>query len=571
VAFGEAGNAFDFDLLGTLSIAPVTTAPDSTTLFASIADAKIVSREPGGQTELDKIAAELRSAGCFLTLAGGRIVGYRWPRGMSATAANVYRSIGAGLQFARAANGSQRYTAEEYDGTGRYVAEYAADAEQGVWHKRKLKYVDLLTIKGTSTDSPLRIVPAVVSSQGTVALSPEGRPEIIAAEDEVDVKGAQAPVHARTVFSLRGEPGAPRRQAARDWNALVASTQPVAADEAYDTGTLLKALDKARINGMTFAEVLARLDQLAKGRGSATAQGPINGKALSPDQQATGEHSVQEDQRLFEALAAIYRQDPQAIGLAMSKIRARSPIANVLVDAMGAAGTPAAQTALVELMNSKSLDAPTRARAGTTLARTSNPEDASIDALKALLVDHPFKAKALFGLGTYSRRLRDAGHAEQARELGEFLVARLPSANSEHAVLTVLRAIANSGYAGALPHLTRYLGDERPLVRGTALRALQSMRDPKVDGILASGLTSDPSGDVRVSALDAAKNRDPSDAMAQALAAVAASEPDTHVRYRAVELMGDWLTRRPDLRPTLEQIAQNDEEPRVRLLARNAL
>src|SRR5215471_3635992 len=198
VAFGEAGNAFDFDLLGTLSIAPVTAAAESTTLFASIPDAKIVSREPSGQTELDKIATELRGAGCFLTLAGGRIVGYRWPRGMSATAANVYRSIGAGLQFARAANGSQRYTAEEYDGTGRYSAEYAADAEQGVWHKRKLKYVDLLTVKGTSTDSPLRIVPAVVSSQGTVALSPEGRPEIIAAEDEVDVKGAQAPVHART-------------------------------------------------------------------------------------------------------------------------------------------------------------------------------------------------------------------------------------------------------------------------------------------------------------------------------------------------------------------------------------
>ncbi len=51
----------------------------------------------------------------------------------------------------------------------------------------------------------------------------------------------------------------------------------------------------------------------------------------------------------------------------------------------------------------------------------------------------------------------------------------------------------------------------------------------------------------------------------------ATAATDAHVRYRAVELMTQWLPRRPDFRVTLEHVAESDEEERIRERARAAL
>jgi HEAT repeat protein len=116
-----------------------------------------------------------------------------------------------------------------------------------------------------------------------------------------------------------------------------------------------------------------------------------------------------------------------------------------------------------------------------------------------------------------------------------------------------------------------YLGDDHDVVRSAAVRALQSMRDPQVDGILATRLREDGSSDVRISALDAAQVRDPSSVLAEAVASAGTEAADAHVRFRAVELMIRWLPQRPALRSTLESVAKNDAELRVRSRAQAAL
>jgi hypothetical protein len=50
---------------------------------------------------------------------------------------------------------------------------------------------------------------------------------------------------------------------------------------------------------------------------------------------------------------------------------------------------------------------------------------------------------------------------------------------------------------------------------------------------------------------------------------MAAGEP--RVRYHAVEVLAAWSRRRVDVRSTLERVAKNDTEPRVRDLAQGAL
>jgi len=138
VAFDEAGNGFDFDVIGNLELEPVVVTAESATLHASLPDARIVSRNPGAQAELDKLAAELRGAGAFFVQSGGRTGDLRVPASMSQMAASTYRQAAVALQFARAKDGAKRYTAEEFDTTGQYIAEYALGAD-GTWQKKKLR------------------------------------------------------------------------------------------------------------------------------------------------------------------------------------------------------------------------------------------------------------------------------------------------------------------------------------------------------------------------------------------------------------------------------------------------
>jgi hypothetical protein len=97
------------------------------------------------------------------------------------------------------------------------------------------------------------------------------------------------------------------------------------------------------------------------------------------------------------------------------------------------------------------------------------------------------------------------------------------------------------------------------------------MRDPRIDGIIAERLTDDSSAQVRISAIEAAKVREPTDPLVSALVDAGMHGDDAHLRYRAVELMADWLKKRPDLRATLDLVAKNDAEEKVRERAKRAL
>ena len=137
--------------------------------------------------------------------------------------------------------------------------------------------------------------------------------------------------------------------------------------------------------------------------------------------------------------------------------------------------------------------------------------------------------------------------------------------------MTVLRAIANSGYAEALPKVIPYLTDDREQIRVDAVRALQSIRDPRVDELVIARLQDDSSSSVQMSAIAAAQLRDPSDTLVRGLETAGISATDPHVRHRAVEVMIHWLVRRPDLRSSLEKVARDDKEPLIRERAKTVL
>ncbi len=179
-----------------------------------------------------------------------------------------------------------------------------------------------------------------------------------------------------------------------------------------------------------------------------------------------------------------------------------------------------------------------------------------------LLLD-PYNERAIYALGSYARLFRNEGDTRTATALGEELVAKLLAATGRTATVVSLRGIANSGYDGALGHLRPFLFSSDEGVRGTATRALQSMRAPRVDELIATKITTDKSPIVQIAALDAANVRSPNDTLVAAvLKAAVDSEP--RVRFRSVDVIDRWLPVRPELSRTLATVAQADAEPRVR-------
>lgn len=566
VDFSGAGSNFDFDIVGTLEVVPATIAAGSGTFQARIPDARIVSRIAGSQDELDKLAAEIRSPGAVFELTGGRAAALYVPTGTSQMAASTYRHVASALQFARSRDGSTRYVAEEHDTTGTYLAEYSAGTQENAWQKRKARYVAILGAGALPPEVQKRVIPEIVASRGEVRLSADGRPLSVRLSDELTLKGAQVPLASNAHIELDAlEERA--SVAPVDVAALVAKGTRYRADEPILDPHASEALDIAKTAGLDFDKIAVLLERAATEKKKAH---PIDPTAPSAQVSKT-EQEVQGEAHLFHAMAAIFRNEKGATAKAVARVQAGSPAVDTFVDALGDASTPEAHRALAKILSTATVDGDVVSRVILSLARTPRPTVEASDALKAVLKQRPFAAGALYGLGTHARLYRDQGKPKEAAELGEFLAARFKRDNGPMTNTILLRAIANSGYIGALPRVLPFLKDKDEEIRGTAVRALQSMRGQRVDDMIAARLKDDDSAEVRMAAIEAAKVREPTEPVVAALIDAGTHGASPHVRYRAVELMGDWLKKRPELRATLDLVAKNDEEEKIRDKAKAAL
>jgi hypothetical protein len=573
IALANGPKAYDFDLTGKVGLIPVKVTPESVTLHISIPDAAAVSRIPESQSEFDKVTKEMRETGAYFTLTAGRLAELFVPPGQGPMVSTTYRQVASAIQFARPKDESKSYTTHEYDTSGRYVAKYERSPDGRGWLKRKEKYGEFLGAKSAPSDRPIPMVPGVVS-RNEMRLLASGRPESVTLNESVTLEGTQMPLSSTLAIELvaLGESAAPPNHS--DLVALLDRAHRVAADEPIGIAPSAEALDAARIGELDFEEILARLEQVANETApqpDLDAEPKTDEATPTEAERAEQETQVKEDSRLFLALSALLRQKPETVGKVTKAIRAKSAASFALCDALASSSTPEAQKALVGLIDEKGLDPKLRGRVINALTRTPIPTDGSIAALKALIKEDAFNRRAIYGLGSFSRRLRDGGKTKQAKEIGEFLLARLALAKVPMHQVTVLRGIANSGHTAALPKLTPYVSSDQAKVRVAAVRALQAMSDPQVDGILATRMKSDASNDVRVSAIVAAQQREPSAELTNGLASAATDASDATVRFRAVELITRWLPKRPELRSTLERVARQDQEARVRDRAKAAL
>lgn len=568
VAFGNQQSFLDFDLRGDLLVIPTSVAKNQTTLFIAVRNGKLVSKAPDPGDQLQKVAEQASATGCLFTLVDGAVSEMRIAPDLSPLTVGIYRELGSRLQFIGSPNGSPKYEAAEHDGTGRYTAEYSRNDDKGLrYSKKKLHYSGILKAQEPATPLALgKIVPHVSVSEGDVSLSPDGRPLQVNARDEVTIAGAQNPVRSKTKVLLAAGPSVPGKP--HDFTSMTERMIRIAADEVFGGKAPVSAVDSARIHGLTFDEVIRQLTELNR-------ENPelLGGPAPADPKGRAKSHAVlRQASSLFMALAAIFRQQPETIARAEKLLRMNPILADTLIDALGSSGSSNAHVVLGELARNRNVGDKVRRRALTALVRTSTPSAASIAALERLLSDEPFHRSALYGLGTYARRLRESGDMAQAGRLAKLLQERLQRAGDQQPrIELVLGAILNCGCDEVLPQVVPLLSNQTESVRVKAVRSLQSMRDPRVDGLIAERMVNDASSEVKIAALEAARMREPAETIVRTLNAVTTADADPRVRYKGVELLIEWLPKRADLRANLQSIAVRDPQPEVRSRAQAAL
>jgi hypothetical protein len=410
------------------------------------------------------------------------------------------------------------------------------------------------------------LTPEVVDSDVRIEVSDGALRSVLARETLetalTDRQGARSEtsVSLELVASAPAEPGATYAEYQLGAEEL-APSRPVLVTR--DDG----ALDSAKVGSFTFESAVATLDGLLNDGLPLLADGH---RAETAEARSLRETRVVEHNRAFSALVALLRLQPKALEAAVDRVRRRPKQAKIVVDALVAADTPAAQDALLELAGERGVDQELARSIVASVARVQNPTTRTVDALVGWLDTDTLRVHAAYALGSLARAIRPRDAALSARS-GGALVERLAKERSSVHVVHLLRGIANAGDAAAFDAVAPLLAHDNDAIRGAAVEALRLMQHPLVDGAIARRLREEPQPSALRAALNAAKLRAPGEELTDAVVGVAVSSRDSQARYRATRLMAEWLGQRPSLRAALSEVARQDESEAVRRAAEEAL
>jgi hypothetical protein len=526
--------------------------------------------EGDAQKNFDALANELEQYMVF-TLERGRVVDPRRKAGATPFAITLSRTLIGALQAAPypPSDGASSWVVEERDASGDYSAEYSVTPNSKRIAKRKLEYKPVDIGKLLDGQRSAKLEPSIEESSGVV--------------DVEDQKLAH--VEYTEVLGINSFPGSPASSTTKlelsliaavemtmppPWDAIADELQPADLETAKPSAKTAAAYDSLRIGDYTFEKALGELEAIARDPEGTKISNDAN-QRVSPAEAARRKQRLNEQGKVFSALAAIFRQDEKAVDKALMAIRRKSPARRLLLDALGSSGAPRAQSALAGIMLDQKQAAGIRQAAAFSLARTQSPTEEAINAMLQLLGPGPLQQHALLGVGTLARRLRDDGDGALAARVANRLVDSLKRASTPALKVNVLRAIANSGHASAFDAVKPAVSDKSAKVRSAAVDAIRLMDHPEVDGVIASSLLEDEERAVQASAVEAIRLREPSDRLASALSESLRSGVKLAVKLKVIAVMGQWKGERPELQRELERVVAESTVPKLRDAARRAL
>jgi HEAT repeat protein len=244
--------------------------------------------------------------------------------------------------------------------------------------------------------------------------------------------------------------------------------------------------------------------------------------------------------------------------------------AKLVLQALGAAGTPAAQEALCSLAADGAAPVAGRADALGALIQTRRPTGATITAIIHLMdaAEPSVRRQALYVGGAIGSDSHDAGPDASAQIEGALLDRYGKSRGP--ARLDLLVALGNLATPNVLPPIEQALADDDASVRAGAARALRKVKAPSADRLISTAMTGDRDPSVRAAAVLAASFR-PIGPLVEPLAHTVEVDPVDYVRTGAIEAVASHVDESPLIQKALVTAATRDPSPGIRRLARQAL
>ncbi len=273
--------------------------------------------------------------------------------------------------------------------------------------------------------------------------------------------------------------------------------------------------------------------------------------------------------QLVEAM----KRDDKAVAAALDKLAEDScgkDEAAILIGAMGAAGTSAAQEALQRIITSESSPFERRETALFAFAQVESPIEGIDETLRNAYEEKgEIWNTSLLLLGAIGDRVRDTDPG-RFDGTADFLLEAYKAAGERGERAAALESIGNLGLEETPPEVARAYADSSDRIRRAAVRSLRKTFDSAAEEILSHAFNTDPSETVRAAAAKILAEF-PHETDDHFLRAALPGESSTQVRR---ELLAGLARRDPadgSARDLVEWIAGNDPSNNIREHAENLL
>ncbi len=562
----EKAHLFDLELTTTTQLSGAPAAPPvvlkagmelSFRDEAGSQQALVQLREPrllegAGRPANNAATFEAELAKTFaVELSRGIVKAYFEPPSVAATVVGFRRHLVAALQFGEHAS-TGTWTSSEWDATGLSEVEYRAVAgAERRWDWKKIGYERVVSTQQRAAGSidTNTIKPEVVHSSGQTVADASGIVSVSRDETLSVPVSDSTKLTTHLVLKLERKgfgppmPASQRQQNLKDLLRAEVGTPAAIADQ--------KLIDQARIGAHTFPEVVASFSALEAKQGGAPA-------------------SAAEAGPLFHALVAILRQQPENVAAAIKLVRARSPITNTLIDALGMASTAQSLESLSALALDTSLQSPVRLRAVGSFIRAQQPGQTAFELAVKMLKEPLLRENALYGIGSFVRQLRERGEPVLADAGVQVLAQQLKSSATAGDRATTLMAISNSGSPELYDAAVAYQADSDSSVRQAAIQAIRLMPQAEAETRLREVLGRKERGDVLAALHALGRRPHASRESVDRVESIARRDPSPELRREAVLVLGFWSQTWPALVPVLAEIQASDTDQRVREVAKPA-
>lgn len=245
--------------------------------------------------------------------------------------------------------------------------------------------------------------------------------------------------------------------------------------------------------------------------------------------------------------------------------------------ALELAGTTSAQQALVEVMSDESWQLKDGIRAIVALGGVKQPTAETISALWQLQQTSSSGERqrlantATLALGSIGNTLKQSDAPEYAALRSTLLNNALGSGYANQRSNTI-RALGNTHDATLANDVLILLNDNEPAIRQAAALSLGSLGTDQVADRLVSHYREEDNGYVRGAIAESLQSwTTPTDAAMDMFRQAVRNEADETTRYNITVLLGNNLNRFPENEVVLRDIIRNEPSQRIRQQAANAL